>query len=93
MKKEGICEISVSETAKSCEVNALGFKKLFYPNCKIAVPMYLKYFRSVGKNNQTVKIVFFYMKLDFHDAIKTFLLITGNFITGTRVSCPYGSKV
>ena len=27
MKKHGICENRVSETAKSCETNALGFKE------------------------------------------------------------------
>lgn len=27
MKKHGICEILVCETAKSCEINALGFKQ------------------------------------------------------------------
>lgn len=27
MKKHGICEYYVRETAKSCEINALGFKE------------------------------------------------------------------
>ena len=27
MKKHGICENKVRETIKSCEINALGFKK------------------------------------------------------------------
>lgn len=27
MKKHGICENHVRETAKSCEINALGFKE------------------------------------------------------------------
>ena len=27
MKKHGICENSIRETAKSCEINVLGFKE------------------------------------------------------------------